>query len=124
MLTFVGLAKTPVLLGAALLVTLLTVAGIALLVIPGLYLGLAYGMTLTLLVFHDMRVWTAMETSRRAMTHTWFRVFGLYLLVGLLTALSALPLGIPLVWTIPWAVLVQGVLYRRIFGAPEAAPSA
>ena len=123
LMAFVGLAKTPVLVGAALLATLLTYAGLALLVIPGLYLAVAYGMTLTLLVFRNMSVWTAMETSRRAITHKWFRVFGLYLLVGLLTGMSALPLGIPLIWTIPWAMLVNGVLYRRIFGAPVAAPS-
>lgn len=123
-MAFVGLARTPLILGAALLVTLVTYAGLALLVIPGIYLGLAYGMTLTLLMFHDMPVWTAMETSRRALTHAWFRIFGLYLLVGLLTGLSALPLGIPLIWTVPWALLVTGVLYRRIFGAPVATPSA
>ena len=123
LMTFVGLAKTPVVIGAALLVTLLTYAGLALLVLPGIYLGIAYGMTLTLLMFRDMPVWTAMETSRRAITHRWFRVFGLYLLVGLITGISALPLGIPLIWTLPWAMLVTAVLYRRIFGAPVATPS-
>ena len=58
-----------------------------------------------------------METSRKSLTHKWFRIFGLYLVVGLIVAVSALPLGIPLIWTFPWALMVMGVLYRRIFGA-------
>ena len=120
-MAFVGLGRIPVFIGAALLTTLLTYLGFALLVIPGIFLVIAYMMTLPLLAFRNMNVWTAMETSRRTVTHKWFRVFGLYLLVGLITGLSALPLGIPLIWTIPWATLVNGVLYRRMFGAPVAA---
>ena len=121
-MAFVGLANIPVFVGATLLITLLTYLGFALLLIPGIYLAVAYTMALPLLAFRKMTVWSAMEASRRAITHKWFRVFGLYLLVGLLTALSALPLGIPLIWTVPWAVLVSGVLYRRMFGAPVSAP--
>ena len=47
-------------------------------------------------------------------------MLGLGLLVGLLTAVSALGLLIPLIWTIPWAMMTIGVLYRRIFYAPPA----
>jgi uncharacterized membrane protein len=121
-MAFAYLNKAPVLIGAGLLTTLLTYLGFALLIIPGIYLGVAYGMTLPLLAFHELGPWKAMEMSRKAITHKWFRVFGLYLLVGLLVGLSALPLGIPLIWTLPWAMLVMGVLYRRIFGGPAAAP--
>ncbi len=120
---FAGLSRIPVLVGGGALVLLLTYLGLALLVIPGLYLGVAYAMTLPLLMFHKMPVWTAMETSRRAITHKWFRIFGLGLVVGLIVMLSALALLIPLIWTIPWGVLVMGVLYRRMFG-PVPAPVA
>lgn len=108
--------KAPVALGAGLLVTLLTYVGVALLVLPGIYLGLAYAMTMPLIADRELPVWQAMETSRKSLTHKWFRIFGLYFLVGLLVGLSALPLGIPLIWTFPWGTLVIGVLYRRIFG--------
>ncbi|HEX2657646.1 MAG TPA: hypothetical protein VHU40_05215 [Polyangia bacterium] len=108
--------KAPVAILAGLLVTLLTYVGLALLVLPGIYLGLAYAMTMPLIADRDLPAWQAMETSRKSLTHKWFRIFGLYLLVGLLVGLSALPLGIPLIWTVPWATLVIGVLYRRIFG--------
>jgi hypothetical protein len=120
-MAFVGLGNAPAIIGAALLMVLLTYLGFVLLFFPGLYFMVAYTMALVLLVFRDMPVWTALETSRKAITHSWFRVCGLLLIVLVLTVLSALPLGIPLIWTIPWAMLVGGVLYRRMFGVPAAA---
>jgi hypothetical protein len=120
-MAFVGLGRIPVLVGAGLLTVFLTYLGFALLVIPGIYLSLAYGMALPLLAFRNMPVWTALEASRRTITHKWFQIFGLYLIVGLIVVLSALPLGIPLIWTTPWALLVGGVLYRKMFGVPAPA---
>lgn len=108
--------------GAYVLVTLMTYAGLLFLILPGIYLALAYGMTLPLIADQGLPIWQAMETSRKALTHKWFRLFGLYLVVGLVLGLSAIPLGIGLIWTGPWAMLVLGVLYRRIFGAAPAAP--
>ena len=115
---FAYLGKVPVLVVAGLLTTLMTYVGFALLIIPGVYLAVAYGMTLPLVALNNLGAWQAMEVSRKAIGHRWFRVLGLNLVVGLLVMLSALPLGIPLIWTIPWAALVLGVLYRRIFGLP------
>jgi len=119
-MVFGYIRRAPVLIGAALLVTLLTYLGFLLLILPGIYLSLAYGMTLPLLAFHDLGIWRAMETSRRAITHHWFGFFGLYLLMSVLIVLSALLLLIPLIWTLPWAMLVVGVTYRRMFGVPSA----
>jgi hypothetical protein len=39
--------------------------------------------------------------------------------VGLLVGLSALPLGIGLIWTAPWGINVIGVVYRRTFGVAQ-----
>ena len=117
-MAFGYIRKAPVLIGAALLVMLLTYLGIALLVLPGIYLAVAYGMTLPLLALNDLGIWPAMETSRRAITHHWFGFFGLYLVMVMLIVLSALLLLIPLIWTLPWALLVIGVAYRRMFGVP------
>lgn len=103
---------------------LLTYLGFALLIIPGIYLSIAYGMANPLLADRDLTPWQAMEVSRKALTHKWGRIFLLYLGVGALVALSALFLGIGLIWTLPWSMLVLGVLYRRIFGTAESAPAA
>jgi hypothetical protein len=109
--------------GAYVLTTLLTYVGAIFLLLPGIYLALAYGMTLPLIADRNLPIWQAMETSRKALTHKWFRLFGLYLVVGLVVGLSALPLGIGLIWTGPWSIVIVGVLYRRIFGAASPAPA-
>jgi hypothetical protein len=109
---------------AALSTTLLTYLGLVFLVLPAIYLGVAFGMTMPLIADRNLAPWNAMETSRRAITHKWFAFFGTYLIVGILTCLSALPLGIGLIWTVPWSMLVIGVLYRRIFGVASSASAA
>jgi hypothetical protein len=112
-------------LAGALLVLFLTYLGMALLIIPGVYLFIAYMLTTPLICEAELSAWTAMETSRKAITHRWWRVLGLSLVVGLLAGLSALALLIPLIWTIPWALMTTAVLYRRIFhaSAPPPAPA-
>jgi hypothetical protein len=94
--------------------------GFVLLIIPGIYLSVAYYMTFALLGDRKMGAWQAMETSRKAVSHKWFKVFGTFLVTGLLTALSAL-LIIPLIWTLPWMGMVMGVVYRRIYGVASTA---
>jgi uncharacterized membrane protein len=114
------LGKVPLLFVSGLLTMLMTYLGLVVLIIPGLYLGVAYGMTIPLIAFNELGAWQAMEISRQAITHKWFNVFALNLAVVFVVFLSALPLGIGLIWTMPWAMLVLGVLYRRMFGAPAA----
>jgi len=118
---------------ASLLVMLLSYLGIVLLIIPGIYLAVAYTLTTTLICDRELGAWDAMETSRAAITHKWWRVFGLMIVVGLLTAVSMIGLLIPLIWTIPWLFMSTAVLYRRVFyaaqiaavvGPPPVAPAA
>jgi uncharacterized membrane protein len=104
---------------AALLSTLMTYIGLFLLIIPGLYLAIAYCMTMPLIADRRLGSWQAMETSRKAVGKRWFSFFGLFLVVGLLVILSAIPLGIGLIWTAPWSVNVIGVVYRRTFGVAQ-----
>jgi hypothetical protein len=104
---------------AGFLSTLLTYLGLILLIIPGLSLAIAYCMTMPLIVDRNFTPWHALETSRKAVGKRWFQYFGLLFVVGLLVALSAIPLGIGLIWTGPWAVNVVGVAYRRTFGIAQ-----
>jgi len=91
--------------------------GLLLFVIPGLYLSVAYGLAFPLLVEKNMGVWEAMETSRKAVTHCWFRFWGLWIVMSLLALVGAtVTLGIGLIWLAPMAMLAFGVAYRDIFG--------
>lgn len=100
----------------ALLMTLLTTIGYLLFVIPGIYLAFCYVLAIPLVVERGLSPWQALEASRKAITQHWFKVFGLFLAVSVVMMLSAIPLGIGLIWTFPFAVLTLGVLYRIIFG--------
>lgn len=105
---------------AMILVSIFTVIGFLLLIVPGIYLSIAYSMTLPLIVEKRLGVWEAMESSRRAVSKHWFKYFFTMLLMSLIAAVSAIPLFLGLIWTIPMMFAVIGVLYRVTFGVEEA----
>lgn len=101
---------------AALLIYILTVIGFVLLILPGIYLSIAYIFTLPLIADKGMNVWEAMELSRKTVTKHWFKVFGLFLLLSIIMTLGALALGIGLIWAVPLLfVTLYGLLYPLIF---------
>ena len=100
----------------AVVMMLLIYLGMFLLIIPGLYLAIAYMLAIPLVVERGLSPWQALEASRKAISQHWFKTFGLFLLLGLITLVSVIPLGIGLVWSIPLFVIAMGVLYRTIFG--------
>ena len=104
---------------AGLITTFLTYLGIILLVLPGLYLAIAFCMTMPLIADRRLAAWQAIETSRKAVSKRWFKFFGLLIVVGLVIFASAIPLGIGVIWTAPWAINVVGVVYRRTFGVAQ-----
>lgn len=101
---------------AAILQTLLIVVGFMLLILPGIYLAIGYAMTVPLIVDRKMSPWQAMEMSRKAIHGKWWKVFGLYFVMGLLAMVSALPLGLGLIWTWPMFIVLGGVVYHSLFG--------
>lgn len=105
----------------AVVMMLLIYLGMLLLLIPGLYLAVAYMLAIPLVVERGLSPWQALEASRKAISQHWFKVFGLFLLLGLISMISAIPLGIGLIWSIPLFVIAMGVLYRTIFGVLPAA---
>ena len=109
--------KIPVLLGCYLLMMIMILIGLVLLVIPGIYLMFAYMYAMPLIVEKNMSAWQALEVSRKAITKVWFRFVGLIFLIGIINLLAMIPLGIPMIWTIPWAVLAMAMVYTKLFGA-------
>ncbi len=109
---------------ASFLTTLFTYLGLLLLLLPGIYLGMAYVLTIPLIIARDMEAWQAMEASRRAVSRHWFKVFGLYAVMGAIVMVSALPLGLGMIWTMPMFVVLNGILFRTIFGKGVGSASA
>jgi len=103
--------------GLTILQSLLIGLGFLFFILPGIYLALAYGLAMPLLVEKRMGVWEALETSRKALTHCWFRIFGFWLMAAIGAAIGiVLTLGIGLIWIMPLIFLCVGVMYRNIFG--------
>jgi len=98
------------------LMYIMMMIGFLLLVIPGIYLMIAYYMAMPLVVEKGMSPWQAMETSRKAITHRWFSVFGLFIVMVIIITISAIPLGLGMIWTLPMLMIAYGILYRNMFG--------
>lgn len=113
---FSGLGLFVPLLITALLMTALIYIGTLLFVIPGIYLGVAYMLAIPLVIERGLSPWQALETSRKAINQHWFKVFGLFLALGVIMIIGMIPLGIGLIWTLPLFIISMGVLYRTIFG--------
>lgn len=102
-----------------LLQTMVLFIGFFLFIIPFIYLSVGYALTLPLVVLHGMSPWEAMETSRKAIHPIWWKVFGLYLVMLVVTLIATLPLGLGLIWIWPMYFILLGVLYRNLFGDAE-----
>ena len=122
--TFDGFKLFGPLLGLFLLVILLISVGFMLLAIPGIYLMVAYQFALRVRVDKGITVWESMEASRKALTHRWFSMFGLILVLGFINLLGFVTV-IGWVWTIPATYVTLGVVYRKMFGVNNTfAPAA
>jgi len=101
---------------AGVIIYVFTIIGIMLLVLPGIYVSVAYAFTIPLIVDKNMDVWPAMELSRKTVTKHWFKVAGLMGLLSIIMFISAIPLGVGLVWTIPLLfVTMYGLAYPVMF---------
>lgn len=109
---------------AAFLVSVLTSLGFILLVIPGIYLSVAYMLVIPLIIDKGMGPWEAMEASRKAITPQWFKIFFIYFLLAVIYMISAIPLGVGLIWTLPMFIVAGGIIYRNLFGISEATSAA
>ncbi|RMG39541.1 MAG: hypothetical protein D6719_13040 [Candidatus Dadabacteria bacterium] len=96
-------------------VAVLVMVGTVLLVLPGIYLAVAYIFALPLVALEDLGIWEALEKSRKKVTTYWFSYFGWSFVIMIILWLSALPLGIGLIWTLPMACIGYGILYRNAF---------
>ncbi len=101
---------------ASILMSLLIIVGLLLLVIPGLYLMIAYSMTLPLIADKNLGPWEAMETSRKNINRCFFTLISIYNIIPLILIVSILPLFVGLIWTVPMVLIINGIMYREIFG--------
>lgn len=90
--------------------------GFALLIIPGIYLVVAYSLTYwILIVYPEASFWDILEASRKIVTRHWFKFFFLNLILGIILFVASIPLGIGLIWALPLFNFVYALLFKQIF---------
>ncbi len=99
-----------------LLMMVMVLLGLLLLVLPGIYLMVAYYFALPLVAEKDMSPWQALETSRKTITHRWFTFFFFGIIISLIALVAMLPLMIGLVWAMPMILIAYAIIYRNMFG--------
>jgi|SRR5208283_1342247 len=112
---FAGFSRAFIaLVAAGLLVTIFVTVGLCLLVIPGIYLAIAYAFTYMLATDKRLPVWDAMETSRRIVTRQWWRVLGLVLLGIPFLILGFAALGVGILVAMPLVVGAVAYAYEDL----------
>ncbi|WMJ72268.1 hypothetical protein RCC89_03680 [Cytophagaceae bacterium ABcell3] len=95
---------------------LLILIGLVLLVLPGVYLLIAYLLGTPFVVFGKMDFWPALENSRKLITKQWFSFFAFALLLVLINILGAIAFGIGLLISIPVTLCATYAAYEHIIG--------
>jgi hypothetical protein len=113
---FAGFSKALVaLILIRVIVTAFVVVGMICLVLPGIYLLVAYTFACLAALDKGLGFWAAMETSRRVVTSQWWRVLGLLLLSLPFLLLGVAALGVGVFVAIPLIVGAYAYAYDDLF---------
>jgi len=102
----------------ALVVAIVTGLGALLLILPGIYLAVAYQFVSMLIIDKKLDFWSAMEVSRRVISAQWFRLLGLVLLSGLVILAGFIALGIGVFVAIPVVYGALAYAYEDLVNPP------
>lgn len=93
---------------------ILTSLGFILLIIPGIYLMIAYKFSFHLIALNNFSYWQALETSRKIITRKWFSFFIFFIILVFLNLLGFLLIGIGILITLPISFIAMTLLYINI----------
>ena len=105
---------------ASLVSAALIALGLALCVIPGIYLAVAWCFALPLIIDKPMSFWDAMELSRKTVNQSWWSVFWLLIVCGLINLGGGLLCCVGIFFTLPLTGLAMMYAYNDVFGAIPA----
>ncbi len=95
---------------------MLTIIGYLFLIIPGVYLMVAWIFALPLIIDKQIDFWPAMELSRKVVTRHWWKFLGFCLVLDLLVLAGVLACGIGVFVTMPIAIAALMYAYEDILG--------
>ncbi len=77
---------------------------ISLVAIVSLFISIIWAFKSHFIVIFKLEAWAAMEASRKIAMRNFFQVLGLFLVLGFVIFLSAIPCGVGLFFTLPWMI--------------------
>ena len=95
---------------------ILTGLGFLCLILPGIYLLVAWIFTLPLVIDKGLDFWPAMELSRKMVSKHWWKFLSFGIVLALLSFAGILACGIGLFVTVPIALAALMYAYEDIFG--------
>ena len=90
--------------------------GNLLLIIPGIYLSVAYTFSSYLIIFYKLDFWNALETSRKIITKRWWSFFLFSIVIVAINLAGVLALGVGVLITIPLSIAATYAAYDDIVG--------
>lgn len=111
---FAGFSQFVPLLVLSLLTSVMISVGLLLLVLPGIYLSLAYAFSLLLVIREGLGPWQAMEESRRIITAHFMDYLIFAVLALIVNVVAAIPFGLGLFVSIPVTLAAQYALYVEL----------
>lgn len=88
--------------------------------VPATYLTVCLQFTMPLIIDRGINFWPAMKTSFKMVNKHWWQVFGLTVLVGLVTLVGVLGCCIGILFTAPIGFAAMMFAYETIFSSPQA----
>lgn len=88
---------------------------VCVLVVPVIYLSVAWLFSSMLVIDRGLEFWDAMELSRKVVTKHWWRVFFTMFLAGLLGACGVFALFIGIIFTLPIVFAAVAIAYGTLF---------
>jgi hypothetical protein len=111
---FAGFIEAPgALISAGIAIAVFTIMG-CFLILPGLYLAIAWTFTYPLILEKKLAFWPAMEVSRRIITRNWWRMFLLMLAAALFSIIGITALLIGVILTLPISLCVLTCAYDSL----------
>jgi uncharacterized membrane protein len=95
--------------------------GFMVLVLPGLYVTVAYLFAPYIIVDKNVDFWPAMEISRKKINKHWFGMAAFCVVLLAINVIACIPLFLGLFVTIPWTIYAVTIAYEDIFREDSSA---
>ncbi|MBY6063103.1 hypothetical protein CWI80_00915 [Pseudidiomarina sediminum] len=120
------ISTTVVVIAAVILGLLFDIGGtfVALLVLVAIYIQFSFLLAAPLVLERSMKVSRAITASFLMTNSRMLPILGIYLILSVIVFISALPLLLGLLFTIPMSFNVIGVIYNRLVGVEQLEPQA